>query len=230
MKRGRLTRLFSLLIFLFPTICFAGPVDGTWDLARLNTASEADYLTDNEKAVVLEINKLRSDPAAYARDYLEPMLTKYQGRKLVLPGQIPIVTQEGAVALKDAISALNKARPVPLLVPDNRLTLAARDHARDQGKSGRTGHGGSDRSDPGARICRYGRWTHAMGENIFYGDQDARSVVLHLVIDDGIPGRGHRNNFLNEHFKMVGVASASHPSWRNVCVIDFAGGFDESKK
>lgn len=215
--------LFFALLLFGPRVVWAA--GSSWDRAALNTAASVTYLTENEKAVIFEINKLRSDPVGYAREYLEPLLTKYQGKKLYLPGEIPIVTKEGITALKDAIRELKSAVPVPLLSPDIRLTRASRDHQKDQSATGRTGHDGSDGSSAQQRIRRYGEWRIAMGENIFYGDPDARSVVLHLVIDDGIPKRGHRKNFLNENFRLVGVATGKHPGWRNVCVMDFAHAF-----
>ncbi len=196
---------------------------GSRDKAVFNTAAQVSYLTENEKAVVYEINKLRSDPPGYAREYLEPLLSRYKGKLLTMPGEeVSIVTQEGIAALHDAIRELKSSPAVPLLSPDSCLTRASRDHQRDQSATGRTGHEGADGSTAHDRIRRYGEWRIAMGENIFYGDPDARSVVLHLVIDDGIPKRGHRKNFLNEHFRLIGVAMGKHPGWRNVCVMDFA--------
>jgi hypothetical protein len=199
-----------------------------WNKAALNTAAKVSYLTEYEKAVIFEINKLRSDPSGYAHEYLEPLLTRYEGKKLSIPGdEVPIMTKEGIAALHDAIRELKKAPAVPLLSPDFRLTKASKDHQRDQSSTGRTGHDGSDGSSAQDRIRRYGEWRIAMGENIFYGDPDAHSVVLHLVIDDGIPKRGHRKNFLDPHFRLVGVAMGKHPGWRNVCVMDFAHAFKE---
>jgi uncharacterized protein YkwD len=202
---------------------------GRWDAGAMNTAAHVTYLSETEKEVILEINKLRSDPGAYARHYLEPLLPLYKGKLLHYPGDVPIVTREGAAAVREAIKALKEVSPVPLLSPDIRLTKAARDHQRDQSAGGRTGHTGSDGSTAQERIKRYGEWNISMGENIFYGDPDARSVVLHLVIDDGIPGRGHRKNFLNSSFHLAGVAVGPHPGWRNVCVIDFANSFRDVK-
>ena len=196
-----------------------------WDISALNTASEADYLTENEKNVILEINKLRSDPQAYCREYLEPMLNMYTGKKLIMPGNDPILTQEGISALKNAILYLKKAAPVSILYPDARLKKSARDHQQDQSKSGGTGHVGSDGSNIRQRIERYVKWQGSISENIFYGDGDARSVVLHLVIDDGVPGRGHRVNFLAPGFNYVGVSCGVHKTYRNVCVMNFATGF-----
>ncbi len=191
----------------------------------LNTARNAAYLTENEREVIRVINKLRTDPPGFAQEFLEPLLSRYRGNQLVMPGELPLVTHEGVSALREAIRELKNATPVPLLHPDERLSKAAADHMRDQSASGRTGHAGSDGSTFRSRIEKYGSWERILGENIFYGDPGAWAVVVHLVIDDGIPERGHRKNFLNPGFRLAGVASGTHPVWRNVCVIDFAGGF-----
>ncbi len=222
--------LLTIFVLLSGRAALADGLNKTaprWDTGAINTAAYVTYLSETEKEVILEINKLRSDPGAYAREYLEPLLPLYQGKILHFPGDVPIVTKEGVAAVRDAIKALKMASPVPLISPDIRLTNAARDHQCDQSANGGTGHTGSDGSAAQDRIRRYGDWNITMGENIFYGDPDARSVVLHLVIDDGIPGRGHRKNFLNSSFHLAGVACGPHPGWRNVCVIDFANSFRE---
>ncbi|MFZ5429681.1 MAG: CAP domain-containing protein [Bacteroidota bacterium] len=215
--------LYVFMAVLLPGI--SGATGNNWDIAALNTAARAEYLSENEKAVILEINKLRNNPAAYAREYLEPMLTMYKGNMLYMPGNDPIITREGITALKDAIKALKSAKPAPPLMPDQRLTKASADHQQEQSKTGKTGHKGSNGSSIDDRISRYGDWDKKIAENIFYGDPDARSVVLHLVIDDGVPNRGHRINFLDPGLRYVGVACGTHKTYRFLCVMNFAGGF-----
>jgi uncharacterized protein YkwD len=63
------------------------------------------------------------------------------------------------------------------------------------------------------------------GENINYGNDDARRIVASLLIDDGVPSRGHRRNLLNGTFKFVGVSIGPHPVYGHMCVIDFAGSY-----
>lgn len=219
--------LFPILLIILAVVrpAAAAETGNSWDIPALNTAAGADYLSDNEKAVVLEINKLRSNPAAYAREYLEPMLKMYKGKMLYMPDNDPIITREGIAALQDAIRALKSAKPAQPMLPDPRLTKASADHQQDQTKSGKTGHKGSNGSSIDDRISKYGKWDKKIAENIFYGDPDARSVVLHLVIDDGVPNRGHRVNFLDPELRYVGVASGTHKVYRYMCVINFAGGF-----
>jgi uncharacterized protein YkwD len=78
----------------------------------------------------------------------------------------------------------------------------------------------------GARLNRYGRWRISSGENINYGNANAKKIVTTLLIDDGVPSRGHRRNILNDTFRYVGVAFGEHRVYRHMCVIDFAGAYD----
>jgi len=48
------------------------------------------------------------------------------------------------------------------------------------------------------RIERYGEWQGTIGENIDYGGaKEAKQVLLHLMVDDGVSSRGHRKNIFN---------------------------------
>jgi uncharacterized protein YkwD len=198
---------------------------GKWDLNQLNTATDAGYLSDEEKDVILEINKFRSNPALYAELYLKPYRQYYNGNKIEVPGKITILTHEGVKALNEAISALGKSKPVPLLYPVKGMSKAAADHVKDQGKTGQLGHTGSDGSGMTDRLNRYGKWISTIGENIDYGHNNGREIVMALLIDDGVPSRGHRKNLLNDAFHKIGVSIGPHPKFDYVCVMDFAGDY-----
>ena len=200
-----------------------GPDRGSgWNLLRLDTAGNAAYLSALEKQVVLELNKVRSDPSRYARSLLAPQRKYYTGQKLTYPGEIPIRTQEGIRAFEECSQILVKTGSMGILVPRAGLARAARDHARDQSETGQTGHGGRDHSDVSGRANRYGRWSGKIGETIQYGHAAAARIVSSLLIDDGVPSRGHRKIILAPLFRNAGVAFGPHPKFRNMCVIVFA--------
>ena len=201
------------------------PASPHWKREIIDTTTGEDYLTEKERDVIIEINMMRTDPAMYARQYLIPLRAYYQGNLLKYPGAIAIATNEGVPALDECILELESSKPQLPLSPRKGLVLAARDHTADQGRTGETGHTGSDGSSLVTRLNRYGTWDISAGENISYGDDEARKIVTSLLIDDGVPSRGHRKNLLNNRFNVVGLTVGSHRVYRNMCVIDFAGGY-----
>lgn len=194
---------------------------------ELNTAVNAKFLSPIEKEVVYEINLFRSNPAKYAENYIAPLAKYYERKVLHYPNDKSIMTNEGITALHECVRVLKKVRPLPLMQPSKGLSLAAKDHQKDQSKTGKTGHTGGDRSDMKNRIERYGEWQVRIAENIAYGNSSARQVLIFLLVDDGVKSRGHRTNLIHPAFKTVGVAFGKHPVYDTMCVMDFAGGMIE---
>lgn len=183
-----------------------------------------------ERAVLEETNLARTDPSAYA-DHLEPMLDWFRGDVMFRPGSdVGIRTEEGRRAVREAIDFLRQVQPAPPLSWSTGLWRAARDHARDQGVSGATGHRGSDDSTSDQRMNRYGRWRLAAAENIDYGSDEARHVVISLIVDDGVSNRGHRRTIFDATLRVAGVGCGPHLRYRTVCVIDYAAAFDEVER
>ena len=201
------------------------PMSPEWKGDTIDTTASAEYLTEIERQVIIEINMVRTDPAEYAHRYLVPLRAYYHHTLFQFPGETAISTNEGIRALDECIKELQVAKPVSPLSPKKGLTLAARDHARDQARTGATGHTGSDGSTTEVRLDRYGKWDISAGENIDYGNGDARRIVTSLLIDDGMPSRGHRRNLLSGTFKFVGVSVGPHRVYRHMCVMDFAGSY-----
>lgn len=190
---------------------------------KLNTAANASYLSPIEKEIVYEINLFRSNPAKYAKDHIAPLAKYYKKKILHYPNNKPIRTREGVRALNECVRVLKKQSPKPIIQASKRLTLAAKDHQKDQSKTGKTGHIGSDRSTFRTRIERYAKWEVRIAENIAYGNTSARQVIIFLLIDDGVKKRGHRKNLLHPIYKTVGVSFGKHPVYKTMCVTDFAG-------
>ena len=195
-------------------------------LTQSNKTSEANYLSSLEKAVVSEMNIARTSPKQYA-SFLEQFRKHYDGKLLRLPGETPILTKEGTGAVAEAIRFLRSQKPVSPLTPSKGMSLGAKDHIRDLGTSGASRHNGSEGSQPWDRVNRYGTWQKIIGENISFGHNKARNIVMTLMIDDGVPHRGHRKNIFNPDFRVVGVACGDHPTYKAICVMTFAGGYQE---
>ena len=112
-----------------------------------------------------------------------------------------------------------------VLKPADGLCKATEYLSKDQQKKGGIGHIASDGSAPVNRIMRYGEWNICIAENIDYGSFDPRQIVISLLIDDGVPDRGHRKNILDPCFQFVGVSFGNHPTYQSMCVMDFAGDY-----
>ena len=223
MKKG-----ITLMLVLLIQLIYSGEIYSEKLISGLNTAASAGYLSTIEKEVVYEINLLRSNPANYAKNYIEPLVKRYKGNLLYYPGDDPLRTKEGVRALHECVRELKRTPNLSLVYPSYGLTMAAEDHVKDQSRSGRTGHRGGDRSDVKQRIERYGKWNVRIAENIAYGGFSARQIVIYLLIDDGVKDRGHRKTFLHPSFKKVGVALGSHPEYQSMWVMDFAGSFTDN--
>jgi uncharacterized protein YkwD len=162
----------------------------------------ASEMTDE---VLREINLARTSPRAYA--------------------QILAAESTPSPALREAVAFLQKAKPLAPVTVSEPMSAASRQHVFDQGARGTTGHRGSDGSSPWNRLARFGRWRGYAGEVICYGRQTARETVAALIVDDGVPDRGHRKNIFNSAFSVAGIAWGVHARYGTMCVVDFAGSF-----
>jgi uncharacterized protein YkwD len=61
-----------------------------------------------------------------------------------------------------------------------------------------------------------------VAENMAFGENPARQVVIQLLVDDGVPDRGHRATILDPSYRVAGAACGPHARYRQMCVIDFA--------
>ena len=206
----------TLPILLLLTACGAMQIaDPLSPPTEIPQSAEADFCED----VVAEMNLARTQPRVYAQ-MLAAWLPYYHGNVLELPGKVALQTQEGARATEEAMQYLQRTQPLPPLKWSDALAQAALVHVREQA-GGAIGHAGQDGSTPGERMRRFVPWLGMAGENIAYGPSDARDAVMELLIDDGVPDRGHRGNIFQPGYGEAGAAVGPHGRFRLVWVVDF---------
>ncbi len=171
-----------------------------------------------ESGVFTELNRFRSDPAAYT-DYLRDYRPRFEGKLLVSDddSEIDIMTREGVAAVDEAIRDLRREKPLSELTWSDTLARAAADHVAVQSRSGAVGHY-TRGSGPGERVKARGGGPY-VNEVITYGHHSPAGVVDQLLIDDGVPDRGHRYSLLRPTHRYAGVACGTHRVHRTMCVI-----------
>lgn len=175
-----------------------------------------------EQDIVAFQNQARQNPASLI-PLLEARLAAMNEAGEIVDGcgrRCNIATQEGQAAVQEAIDFLRNQEPLPPLESSAQVALAAQTHADDQA-DGATGHTGSDGSSSSDRITRAGALNSASGENIAYGSPTGQEVILDLIVDDGVPGRGHRVNIFTPRWTHTGTGCGPHATYGLVCVINY---------
>lgn len=171
-----------------------------------------------------ELNYARTNPSGYAQAVLEPRLSRFDGEKYQQDNGIYLITNEGKTPVEEAITELKTLEPCSALTLDSALCKVSDLLAQYQASTGKTGHDGPNDMTLGDRLKKYGSPQGSAGENCAYGPKTPREIVAQLIIDDGVPSRGHRENIFNANFKLVGISyiEGASAAYGSVCVMDFA--------
>lgn len=173
----------------------------TWSAVEIRSADLARNLTgwsSVEKDVVLHTNLVR----LYPKKYLAIV---------VLPWELPDryrPLDKSTSYYRGLITQLSSAQPMPALIPSDRLKDSARCFAKAQGRKGTTGHNRSRTGCPELNTA----------ENCDYGMDSGEDIIVHLLIDNGVPSLGHRKNLLNAKYRKTGVGHAAHKKYGKVTV------------
>lgn len=174
-----------------------------WDsttIARANTAADADYMTSEEKLVILITNLVRTDGLLFSQTFLNTYLEGEEKNKYS----------------KSLYRDLKPVKNLPLLYPEKDLYKVAEGHAIKTGKSGQLGHQGFD-----TRFKPLMKKYNAVAENCAYGYDKAIDIAIQLLIDKDVKDLGHRVNMLSKEYNSIGVSIQPHKSYRYNCVMDF---------
>lgn len=177
-----------------------------------------------EREVFAETNRLRENPAAYGK-VLEGVLERMSGR-IYYPrnSDVGIKTKEGEKAVKEAIATLGRKSGLANLRWSEELAELARKHVNDTGPKGLVGHDsskGEGFSDRVSAVIENGKFSFS-SENLAYGYSNAKDIVSQLIIDDGVPSRGHRKNMLKEQINYTGVGCGYHRQYGHMCAAIYA--------
>ncbi len=210
----RCTKFTTLLVLLFvsmglmfvPKFTFAQNTEieiPSKLYKQANTAKNATYLSEDEKKVILYMNIARLD----GKWFIKHILDKYDDNR--------------SYYSKSLRRDLMKTSGLQAFKPSENLSKSAKYHAKDMGKTGRTGHNSSDGTDTFVRIKRFASGNY-MSENCAYGYSEPIRIVIQLLIDEGISSLGHRKTILSKNYNYVGVSIEPHKSYRYNCVQDFS--------
>lgn len=171
------------------------------------------------------INALRGDPVQYVA-----ALQSYRGS---FKGNIGytrssrggVATLEGTGAVDDAIGYLQMLPTRMPLEVSPLLTATAQALVDEQGPRGATGHLFADGTGIGDRAKRLGGDIF-VSESVGYGAGVAEEMILRLIVDDGVRGRGHRKMLVSPEYRYVGIACGPHAKFGHMCVLDFSATAD----
>jgi hypothetical protein len=161
-------------------------------------ATEEKPVSTLEKAIITELNRVRTDPQGYAT-WLETQKQYYQGMLLKLPGEQPIRTNRGLRSLEEAISFLRTQNQLPPLSSSTALVSTAKQQI----------------------TAISNNQTINSENNLVYNKVTPEAIVMQLVVDDGFPDRPHRLAIFNQDHQNAGIACSKVPVYNNICAIAY---------
>lgn len=176
-----------------------------WNYDVIDTTRHANYMSTNERELVILINKLRYNPRMFADKYLthHRSLSRAHDECYELLYSLPETNLQ-------------------MLRCNRKLYSVAGLHAKDMGDNGEVGHISTNQKDLSERIRDIGLISQSFGENCSYGKAAPISIMLQLIVDDENDNSGHRENFLKEEFSHLGVSIYPHNLYEWNCVQTFA--------
>lgn len=182
------------------------------------SASSQAQSSQIEPDILNEINRVRSNPQAYAK-WIDDNRSKLA------------YTPQNLKVIDEAIRVLKSSPALPPIANSPLAYKAAKAHLDEQLPTGMFSHSGKDGSSIDKRLKRVGKLTGAYGENaVLLNPEDqltAERVVLIWIIDDLVSSRAHRKALLDKNYTLAGIACGKFPNSKtykdySVCLADFA--------
>lgn len=192
------------------------------EFQRANTAANADYLTHEEKNIVLYMNLVRIDGEKFYYTFLEDYISDYNSKVRKYRNYNDLKISKNNPYYLSLLTHLRGIKNLPVFYPDDKLSRVSHNHAVDLNKNNLDTHESSNGDRFSKRISKYYP-NKTMSENIDFGYSNGLDIVCHLLLDCGVPSLGHRFTILDQKNKLnfVGISIQHHPSYRWCAVIDY---------
>ncbi|MDN3586433.1 CAP domain-containing protein [Pedobacter aquatilis] len=213
--------IFSLITFLCINITFAQRWTDA-EFKRANTGANADYLTSEEKNTLLYMNLIRIDGEKFYYTFLEDYINNYNEKVKKYRNYNELKISRNNSYYTSLLKHVRGIKNLPMFYPDEKLSSISRNHAVDLNRNNIDTHESSNGESFASRVSKHFP-KKAMSENIDFGYSNSLDIVCHLLLDCGVPSLGHRQNLLDQKYKLntVGISIQPHPSYSWCAVIDF---------
>jgi len=211
----------TLLLFIFS--CQVNAQKWTdAEFRKANTATNASYLSNEEKNIVMYMNLIRIDGEKFYYTFLEDYINNYNAKVRKYRNYNELRITRNNSYYTSLLKHLRGVKNLQMFYPDDKLTSLSQSHAQDLNRNNLDTHESSNGDKFSKRLSRYFP-NKAMSENIDFGYSNSLDIVCHLLLDCGVPSLGHRFNLLDQKYKLntVGVSIQPHPSYTWCAVIDF---------
>jgi len=191
----------------------------------LNNINNIFMVDVNE--ILDEINFVRNSPIKYI-EYLTELLNYFKNNNILLYPytKIGIQTKEGKEAVNEAIDFLSIQSDFPTVEMNKYLNKIAEKYIE---KIKYMDVNDIDKEDLENEINQYGEYSGYFGRSIEFGGENAKQVIVNLIVCDGDEDRSQRESLFNETIKYVGIATSKHIIYGNCTVILYTTKFKPNK-
>ncbi|WP_443939764.1 CAP domain-containing protein [Pedobacter sp. MW01-1-1] len=214
------------IVLTFISLFFHFPVEAqSWTQAeydRANTAEHANFLSNEEKDVILYLNLIRMDGEKFYNTLLQEYIENYNNKVRKYRNYAELRLTPNNWYYTSLWKNLRGVKNLPLFYPDEKLSKASKNHALDLYRNNLAGHESSNGDSFNKRLSYYYP-NKTMSENIDFGYSTSLEIVCHLLLDCGVPNLGHRLTILDQKYKLntVGVSIQPHRRYEWCAVIDY---------
>jgi hypothetical protein len=215
-------RLSFTVLFLSITLFAKAQTWSQAEYNRANTAVNANYLTSEEKNIIMYINLIRLEGEKFYYTFLQDYINNYNSKVKKYRNYNKLKITPNNSYYVSLLKHVKGIKNLSLLYPNDKLASLSKAHAQDLNLNNLADHTSSNGDSFSKRLSKYFAGK-PMSENISFGYYNSLDIVCQLLLDCGVPSLGHRFVLLDQksNLNTVGVNIQSHPSYTWCAVIDY---------